>query len=297
MSIVRFADLGLRGGKTKFFETIAFIPPDAYDTDAQTWFDAVETADGEALEVAVKNAVNDFVVGIKSDGIWDSLDVIYMLSVARTLSGIAIPLKGAVSPTLTNFVSGDYNRITGLKGNYTTNTYIETNYNMNDWDSSDFFIGAYQTEARELASVSGHVNEAMFARIEGATSSNTFYLLINQSTQNSAVTRYFSSTAFIHNAGGTGTLIPYNSTGVLYSTTSSSSAGYTVAAGALNDIITNTVNSSDAVALRFYTRNVTSPTEVFTGRLSYACIGSNIDHDTLDARMDTLYSDIQGAIV
>lgn len=88
----------------------------AFDADAARFIDAVEAADGQRLEIAVAAAVNDFVVGCKTDGIWGAIKASCILMGARTLSGALTPLVG-VAPTNNNFVSGDYNRKTGLKGN------------------------------------------------------------------------------------------------------------------------------------------------------------------------------------
>lgn len=99
------------------------------DTDAQAYITAVEIADGEALEESVKTAINSFVVGCKADGIWSAIKASCILAGARTLSGALIPLVGN-TPTNFNFVSGDYNRKTGLAGNGSTK-YLSANRNGN----------------------------------------------------------------------------------------------------------------------------------------------------------------------
>jgi hypothetical protein len=43
-----------------------------YDADAAVYIAAVEAADGQALETAVKDAINAFVVGCKTDGTWNA---------------------------------------------------------------------------------------------------------------------------------------------------------------------------------------------------------------------------------
>jgi len=88
----------------------------SYDADATTYFAAVEAADGQSLESGVKTAINDFIVGCKADGTWSALKASCILAGARTLSGALVPLAGT-APTNYNFVSGDYNRKTGLVGN------------------------------------------------------------------------------------------------------------------------------------------------------------------------------------
>lgn len=96
-----------------------------YDTDAGNYIQAVEAADGQALESATRKAINDFVIGCKQDGIWDAIKASCILAGARTLAGALVPLVGT-APTNYNFVAGDYNRKTGLKGNATTK-YLNSN--------------------------------------------------------------------------------------------------------------------------------------------------------------------------
>jgi hypothetical protein len=96
-----------------------------FDSNALSYLNAVEAADGEALEFGVKVAVNDFVIGCKADGIWSAIKASCILAGARTLSGALVPLVGT-APTNFNFVSGDYNRETGLVGDGSTK-YLDTN--------------------------------------------------------------------------------------------------------------------------------------------------------------------------
>jgi hypothetical protein len=86
------------------------------DADALAYIQSVETADGATLESGVRVAIDNFVRGCKTDGIWSAIKSSAILAGARTLSGALQPLVGA-APTNFNFVSGDYNRKTGLVGN------------------------------------------------------------------------------------------------------------------------------------------------------------------------------------
>ena len=70
----------------------------AYDTDAAAYITAVETADGQALETAVADAINAFVVGCKADGIWDAIKASCIMAGARTLNGALVPLVGLGKP-------------------------------------------------------------------------------------------------------------------------------------------------------------------------------------------------------
>jgi hypothetical protein len=109
--------------------TLIVRPGFAYDTDASNYIDAVEVADTQALETATRYAINDFVIGCKQDGIWSAIKASCILAGARTLTGALVPLVGT-APTNTNFVSGDYNRETGLVGDGSTK-YLDTGRALN----------------------------------------------------------------------------------------------------------------------------------------------------------------------
>ena len=87
------------------------------DADAIAYVNAVEAADGQLLEFGVGKAINDFVVGCKLDGTWSAIKASCILAGARTLAGALVPLAGTAPTNVGPFVSGDYNRKTGLVGN------------------------------------------------------------------------------------------------------------------------------------------------------------------------------------
>jgi hypothetical protein len=99
------------------------------DPDAAVYVAAVEAADGQSLETATKVAIHSFVKGCKADGIWPAIKASCILAGARTLAGALVPLVGA-APTNNNFVSGDYNRKTGLVADGITK-YLDSNRNNN----------------------------------------------------------------------------------------------------------------------------------------------------------------------
>jgi hypothetical protein len=106
--------------------TPAYLGAAVSDADAQAYLRAVETADNQGpLEPGVQQAVNQFVIGCKADGIWTAIKASCILAGARTLTGALVPLVGA-APTNFNFVAGDYNRETGLLGNGSTK-YLNSN--------------------------------------------------------------------------------------------------------------------------------------------------------------------------
>jgi hypothetical protein len=87
------------------------------DPDALRYIAAVQAADQQSLEPAVRKAITDFIVGCKADGIWSAIKASCILMGARTLLGALTPLVGPAPTNNGPFVSGDYNRKTGLKGN------------------------------------------------------------------------------------------------------------------------------------------------------------------------------------
>jgi hypothetical protein len=104
-----------------------------YDTDAGDYIQRVEGASGDnqALEPATRQAINNFVIGCKQDGIWNAIKASCILSGARTLNGALQPLVGT-APTPFGFVGlgTDYVRKTGLVGDGTTK-YLTTNRSNN----------------------------------------------------------------------------------------------------------------------------------------------------------------------
>jgi hypothetical protein len=101
------------------------------DPDAAAYITAVETADTEPLEEKTKIAIDNFVLGCKADGIWNAIKASCILAGARTLTGALVPLAGAAPTNVGGlFVSGDYNRNTGLVGDGTTQ-HLDSNRNNN----------------------------------------------------------------------------------------------------------------------------------------------------------------------
>ncbi len=110
--------LGLRFNCAR---SMMWTPWTSYDFDAIKWISAVETADGQLLEPGVRAAMNRLVMDMKAASVWVPLSKMTVRMGARTLAGALIDIKTpSTSWTNNNFVSGDYNRTTGLIGNGTT---------------------------------------------------------------------------------------------------------------------------------------------------------------------------------
>jgi hypothetical protein len=122
-----------------------FLTVNPFDTDAFTYISNVETSDGTGLGFNLRATINSFVVNCKSDNIWNDIGSCCILAGARTLSGALRPLRGT-APTNYNFVSGDYNRVSGLKGDGSTK-YLDSNRPVNTESNIDKHFGFYLTQA------------------------------------------------------------------------------------------------------------------------------------------------------
>jgi len=130
------------------------------DSSAASYITAVEAADGQALEPAVRCAIDQFVLGCKTDGIWTAIKASCILAGARTLSGALVPLVGA-APTNFNFVSGDYNRKTGLVGNGSTK-YLDSNRNNNVDPVNSKHISVHMTTHHDRSVTRGVIGVPTF---------------------------------------------------------------------------------------------------------------------------------------
>ena len=235
---------------------------DGFDADAKTYITAVETADGQDLEPAVREAINDFVVGCKADGIWDAIKASAILAGARTLTGALVPLKGT-APTNFNFVSGDYNRTTGLVGNGITK-YLDSNRNNNADPQNSKHLALYQSSLATADSL-------LFAtsNLSGRSALISFVA--------TGITQRINSSLAASNNG--------NSVGFVGGVRTTSTATAARVGGAdFPDTITSQVPSNEDIGV-FATASGAAPTNA---RLAFYSIGEALDLAQLDARVTTL---------
>jgi hypothetical protein len=236
-----------------------------FDPDAKAYIAAVEVADGQALEPAIRTAYNKFILGCKSDGIWDAIKASCILAGARSLSGAMVPLKGS-APTNNNFVSGDYVRTTGLVGDGTTKFINSNRANNADPQNSNHnavwvsTIGTGIAIASKLTS-----NGSNQIGLSGRKNRNLSALLgVNMQTGLCGTSRS-NSAVFNYRVGGSDNL----STQV--SETSSAD---------------NVAILGDAAVIAAYGNH----------RLAFYSIGEAIDLAALDARLATLTAAIAAAL-
>lgn len=255
-----------------------------YDPAAQVYFNAVAVADGQQLETAVKKAINDFVVGCKRDGIWSSIKASCLLMGARTLSGALTPLVGTAPTNNGPFVSGDYNRKTGLVGNGSTK-YLDSNRDGNADPQNNFHACAWlPTQTLN--------NESIPRQLIGSVG-NT-WVGYNTATGVNGPSQYFvrarqtssSSQNFAENN-------VIKAVGVSRSTSSS----ITIRTDGVSTSVS--IASAAAGSPKFFVlaaNDGTGAVQHSPARLAFYSIGESLDLALLDSRVSTLYTAIGAAI-
>ena len=247
------------------------------DADAEAYVNAVEVADGQRIEDPVRFAINDFVIGCKADGIWTAIKASCILAGARTLTGALVPLVGA-APTSFNFVSGDYNRKTGLVGDGSTK-YLNSNRNNNADPQDSIHASVYASSV--TTNIAG--NPAYLGR--GAVDSGSLFL------GRSANTLYLKTCRFdALNSGGSG------STNGLHAVTRSASASYVYRVAGTNSTVNATSQAPFAGDIAIFASNRTPALNYSNGRLAFYSIGESLDLALLDARVTALINAFAAAI-
>ena len=248
------------------------------DPDALAYIAAVEAADGQALEEGVATAFTEFITGCKSDGIWSAIKASCILAGARTLNGALVPLVGT-APTNNNFVSADYNRETGLKGNGTTK-YLDSNRSADSDPQNDSHISVWQSAPDSgIRLLIGYWRDAPYAFSGLLTNSAAYYARLNSST--SAAARLLEG----HTIG-------------LFGATRSSSSSY-IAKSGTGSLVTLSHTSSAPAPLNHYVfagNHNGNLSYTHAGRLSFYSIGEDIDLTALNSRVSTLMTDLAAAI-
>ena len=243
------------------------------DPDAAAYITAVETADGQALEEKVKIAIDNFVLGCKVDGIWSAIKASCILAGARTLNGALVPIKGT-APTNYNFVSGDYDRETGLKGDGSTK-YLDSNRAGNDDPQNNAHLAVFATLAP--------TNDAALAGSFGTTGTQ---ITLAPTTSSFARLNTFTSVDVGSLFSGLG----------LCGVQRSSSSQFT-ARGSKNSVLYSIISGPPS-ELDFYifARNLVGNYAYTNARIAFYSIGEFLDLALLDARVTDLINAIGVAI-
>lgn len=222
---------------------------------------------------ALADAINDFVVGCKDDGIWEPIKAACILAGWNNLNGILAPLKGP-APTNFNFVGTDYNRVTGLRGDGSTK-YLDSNRRANEDPQNDFHSAAYITEYTPGGD----------AISSGPDSGDS--LIAISSTRGTVIFRSRTTTNTVFTGGEVDIL-------GLVGHTRNSPSQYTARIPGQN--LDSSV-ASQAPSNNFTTPFARGGTAQYTeNRLAFYSIGEHLNLAQLEARVATLLSDIGAAI-
>lgn len=249
------------------------------DPDAAAYITAVETADGQALEEKVKIAIDNFVLGCKADGIWAAIKASCILAGARTLDGALIPLVGAAPTNVGPFVSGDYNRKTGLVGNGSTK-YLNSNRANNADPQNSKHLAAYVTEA-----LSGGQAATVLGSGSGASGTGRSILFCDQASCTYAInTNQFFPTVNLPS-------------GAYFLGASRSSASLVNAVAGFNtssDTGASNTPTADNIGVFAYT--APSPGAFASGRIAFYSIGEAVNLTLFRGRVTDLVNAIGAAI-
>lgn len=244
------------------------------DPDAITYLAAVETADGQALESGVRLAVNAFIKGCKADGIWPAIKASCILAGARTLSGALVPLVGT-APTNNNFVSGDYNRKTGLVGDGSSK-YLNTNRNNNADPQNNQHLSAFLSTFGSGALIGSRNSSTPFGASQVNYASNTLFLASRLTATQGQVTD---------------TVL----TNKLYGVSRSQSGNFALRYNGASATVSDVSASPNADSINIFSRGGVLD-NYGSHRLAFYSIGESLDLALLDSRVTTLINALAAAI-
>jgi len=251
------------------------------DPAAKSYIALVEAADGIALEPLIKNAINNFVKGCKSDaspnsGVsnWDAIKACCLLAGPRSLNGALVPLKGS-APTKFGFVGAgtDYARATGPVGNGTTK-YLNSNRLNNADPQNNNHNSVYITNA---------ITNVTAAYIGAGGGSGAGANTISQ-TNTTATLRSRNVTAL--SLG-----VPHINGFVCHSRNSSGSYTYRFRGTTGSNTVTSGTPSADNVLV--FARSNGAAVEIPTASsIGFYSIGEAVDVVKLESRVNSYFSSI-----
>jgi hypothetical protein len=258
------------------------------DPDANAYITAVEAADGQTLEDGVKAAINSFVLGCKADGTWTAIKASCILAGARTLSGALVPLAGT-APTNNNFVSGDYDRETGLVGDGSTK-YLDSNRNNNADPQNNRHASVYVSVAPTATGFATYMSRGGGGDA-GATLIQIGDSAIGGSSTNHLITKCSgSSTALAGNSSQSVTL-------GLKGVSRNASASHTLRSGGSDFTVSDTSASPLSGNVVIYAAAISPAILAYVNaRLAFYSIGESLNLALLDTRVTTLINAIAAAI-
>jgi hypothetical protein len=220
-------------------------------------------------------AIDRFIAGCKTDGIYDDLNAACIMAGWDGLAGALTPLVGP-APTNSGFFDADLDRGIGLTGDGSSK-YLDSNRASEEDDQDSHHLAVFQTNPQ--------IGNPKYIAGRGIVDDGTTTLVGVSSATNKLYTRSRNSA---DNGGAAG----LSATGLL-GMSRSASDNYDVR---VNSNTSNTVQDSQTPLTGnlwvFRSNNVGSGSS-YDGTLSFYSIGSATDLALLDARVSTLMSDLR----
>lgn len=256
------------------------------DSDAENYIQRVETADGEALETGVKQAINQLFLDLKSVSApvsgtnWNSVasGTLLLMVGPRTLAGILEPLyPDETLPTNTNFVSGDYNRKTGLLGGT-----------------------GKRIDFRDMSSGGPTINDhaqAVWITSLGTAVTNRAFITSGPTAGTTGMVKSATAASFLFRSANSGSS---NNTTVSESTVGFCGLSRSNSANFLTRIAGTTANPTVASSsfhpeqCRLFQR--TDGTQQFTGRMAFACFTTAIDLEAMETHLTAYINAVNAAL-
>ena len=253
------------------------------DPDAQAYLQAVELADNQALEQGVQQAVNQFVIGCKADGIWTAIKASCILAGARTRLGALTPLVGT-APTPFNFIDANYDRKTGLVGDGSTK-YLNSNRAENQETGSNAHVSVFVATPESRTGVNsnhlGVFSAAFRGTSIGQASDNNTYAYVQSDFTLATSVRASANSLYGARRSQVGNPIILRIAGNNYS----------------RDVQTSTFVSPSLLNYFIFASNNNGTAASFANsRLAFYSIGESLDLALLDARVSTLIAQF-GAVI
>jgi hypothetical protein len=243
-----------------------------FDADAAAYIQRVEWADTTPLESATRTAINNFVVGCKADGIWTAIKASCILAGARTLAGALMPLAGT-APTNNNFVTGDYNRKTGLVGDGSSK-YLNSNRAGNTDPQNSFHQSVFISTVG--TSGAGQYPVYIGTSAVGGNDRNIY-----RDQNNGALFSSFNSGMGSSTASGTATGF------AAHGRSASNATALRVAAANIAGTFASIAPSSNNIGI-FAATGVNLSITYNNARLAFYSIGESLDLALLDTRASAL---------
>lgn len=272
--------------------TWIITPKQKIDPDAAAYLSRVEAADTQALEPALRIAIEQFIVGCKADGIWNAIKASCILAGARTLNGALVPLAGVAPTNNGPFVQSDYDRKIGLLGNGSTKYLNSNRSNIADPQDSKHmavFLGSSLT-----SSTAGRAHMGVVA--SGFAQTGASLIFTDPSTLGTNDSGRYRAN------GATPAVVAGGLAAGFRGASRSSSTDISVRQGGNTSSISSTSESPINANLFVFARNATladptSPVDnVSNARLAFYSIGESLNLAQLDSRVTTLINAIAAAI-